>query len=379
LQDDRGELPVSHVVTAYQPRYYPRLHYLARARQADTFVVLDDVQFRRGSPQHRAPVDHHGETWLTVPVEQEGSYVAIDEAVVDMSDPWVAEHLRLLEKAYGEGVADLRPFYERLCPSIPDPDALWEAATTSSDSSPTLDGASASDERLGDRLDAFRQAEAALRRTPVDGERLRREKNLIADRIGRRKGEDPEADVSALVERSREIDDELAALTERRETRDRRLVAVAEALAGRETTPESARGADEEMPVETLPVEELWNLEGVDPAEVVGEVRLVDLTVPLLGELLRRFEVDSEVVRSSEMAVTHPGDASEYLADLTEALGGDAYLSGAVGYENYLDDAPFERRGLDVLVQDWTPPWDGGNVCALEVLFGADDPGRYVR
>lgn len=31
---------MGRIVTGHQPRYYPRLHYLARAQQADAFVIF---------------------------------------------------------------------------------------------------------------------------------------------------------------------------------------------------------------------------------------------------------------------------------------------------------------------------------------------------
>lgn len=45
---------------------------------------------------------------------------------------------------------------------------------------------------------------------------------------------------------------------------------------------------------------------------------------------------------------------------------------------HYLARSPFDDRGLDVIVQDWTSTWPGGNVCALDVLFAAD-PDRLSQ
>lgn len=350
---------MAHVVSAYQPRYYPRLHYLARARQADTFVILDDVRFKRRSPQHRAPLGLDGEEWLTIPVRGSGSATRIDEAIVDMSLPWIGTHLSTLERRYGDDATSLRPFYERLAVSIPTVDALREMGGELRRST--------DDETLTNRLEAFSRADDAFRDVQTTEETLRQKKNQIDAEIGERKRDDPTADISDLVERSKEIDERLGVVRERRRERNRRLVAVAAVLDRDETT------------LDWMPVEKLWHLEGVNPEELLHDVKLVDVTVPLLMELLEKFDVTSRVVRSSETDVVHPGDASEYLARLTDALGGDCYLSGSVGYENYLDESPFDDRGQDVIVQDWTPSWEDGNVCALEVLFGCDDPGQYIR
>jgi len=213
-------------VAVYQPRYYPRLHYLARAQMVDMFVLYDDVEFSRQSPQHRAQIDFGGKTWLTVPVKHTGNETRIDEAEIDMDQRWRSTHTNTLMAKYGGSAAsEFEPFYNAL------------------------------------NMDA----------------------------------------------------------------------------------------------------------------------RLVDLTIPLIHDLFDRFKVETEVIRSSAINFDRTDDPSENLARLVRELGGEVYVSGGRGYENYLDETPFNERGIDVTVQDWTPLWDDGNVCALDVLFKADHPPKYVR
>lgn len=213
-------------VAVYQPRYFPRLHYLARVNQSDVFVLLDDVEFSRRSRQHRAEISVGSKNWLTIPVVHEGEDIDINEAIVDTSDRFAKKHYRTLQHKYGSKTELLEPFYE-------------------------------------------------------------------------------------------DITDQ------------------------------------QELP-------------------------LVDVTVPTLLELLEQFDVSTEVIRSSELPVAHPGDPSEYLARLVTEVDGSEYISGKKGYRNYLDEAPFERHGLEITVQDWTPAWDDGNVCCLDVLFGAENPANHI-
>lgn len=214
------------VVAVYQPRYLPRLHYLARARAADAFVLLDDVEFSRRSRQHRAELRHGDRRWLTVPVRHAGEDVAIVDAEVDADSRWAEKHYRTLRHEYGGEADRFEPLYDR-----------------------------------------FSEAET---------------------------------------------------------------------------------------------------------------LRLAEVTVPTLRSLFEAFGVGADVRRSSAMAVPRPADASAYLARLVAALDGGVYLAGRRGYREYLDLAPFDERGVDVRVQDWTPRWPEGNVCALDVLFGADDPAAHV-
>lgn len=355
---------MSELVAAYQPHYYPRLHYLARAQQADVFVIYDDVKFCRRSRHHRASIDDDSDEWLTIPVKHAGVVKNITDARVDMSAPWPARHLRTIVETYGSEAEELAPFYQRLCPALVDIETLRQ--------NPDRIAAHVDDSDANELIAECLRLDAAWRerKREYDVAELRERKTRLDERISERKQADPTADIDDLLADATSVDRQLEeAEAARRSAKTRRNGALVELSTSLE------RGAD----VDRLPMHELWTVDGVDPEEWAPEVRLADVTVPLVEELLDRFDVDTRVIRSSELAIDHPGDASEYLARLTGYLGGDCYLSGGVGYENYLDEEPFDDRGLDVMVQDWTTTWDDGNVCALDVLYNAEDPGRYVR
>lgn len=213
-------------IAVYQPRYYPRLHYFARAQMVDMFVIYDDVEFSRQSPQHRAQIEFGGKTWLTIPIKHTDNDTLIMNAEIDMNRHWRRTHVNTLKAKYGgDAAAQFEPFYE----------------------------------------------------------------------------------------------------------------------------------------------------------ELDGEARLVELTVPILLELFDRFDIESDIVRSSRVDFERTDDASKNLARLVEKLDGSEYVSGGRGYRNYLDESPFDERGIAVNVQDWNPKWDDGNVCSLDVLFDSDDPATHVQ
>jgi WbqC-like protein family len=61
----------SSVCAIHQPNLFPRWVTLAKLLAADTWVVLDDVQFCRNDYQHRARLgnsDGHSRQWLVLPV-----------------------------------------------------------------------------------------------------------------------------------------------------------------------------------------------------------------------------------------------------------------------------------------------------------------------
>lgn len=347
---------MGRIVSGHQPQYYPPLHYFARVQQADVFFLYDDVQFSRGSLQHRVFIRDGSRDWLTIPVRNTGIDTVITDARIDMATPWPARHIRALVEQYGEDARELAPFYERLCPPVVDPEALRETPDRF-------------DTAERGRLEEWGRLDEKWRTHRTKLRALQQAKYRLAAEIGRQKRVDPTAAIDELIAAAEAI----TAKLERAENtsravhtrRDRALLDISRALDG-------------STAIDELPMAKRWEL-ALDPVEWMGDVKLVDLTIPLLEDLFRRLEITTTIVRSSELPVERADDPSEYLARLTEHLGGDRFLSGGVGYAAYLDEAPFEARGLEVTVQDWTPTWDEGDVCVLDVLYGAEDPSHYIR
>jgi hypothetical protein len=85
---------------------------------SDVFVVLDTVQFPRGTTwttRNRFKNDQ-GTLWLTVPVWKKGlGLQRIDQVGICHEFPWVAKHLASLKAAYARApyLADHMPFIEK--------------------------------------------------------------------------------------------------------------------------------------------------------------------------------------------------------------------------------------------------------------------------
>lgn len=89
----------------HQPNLFPRLSTFAKLYTADTWVVLDDVQFTRGAYQQRcrlaATDDPAHQQWLTVPVHlPHGRETPVNQ--VQVVDPPATRHRmhRLLQQYY---------------------------------------------------------------------------------------------------------------------------------------------------------------------------------------------------------------------------------------------------------------------------------------
>jgi hypothetical protein len=85
-----------------QPGYLPWLGYFDLMSRADTFVILDDVQYTvrdwRSRNRIKTP---DGVMWLTIPVQAKGvREKLIKDVAVDNSQLWQRKHLKNLESFY---------------------------------------------------------------------------------------------------------------------------------------------------------------------------------------------------------------------------------------------------------------------------------------
>lgn len=80
---------------------------------------------------------------------------------------------------------------------------------------------------------------------------------------------------------------------------------------------------------------------------------LVDLNMEIINLLKDIFEIKSKIILSSELGLR--SKSTTRLAEITEILNGDIYLSGPAG-RNYLDVSIFEKKEIKVEYQDFEHP-----------------------
>lgn len=87
------------VVSCNQPAYLPWMGYFDRIAKSDVHVVLDHVQFEKGSYTNRCRIKQRDgrEMWLTIPVEKGKP---INRTRVS-GQAWVRKHREALSQAYG--------------------------------------------------------------------------------------------------------------------------------------------------------------------------------------------------------------------------------------------------------------------------------------
>jgi hypothetical protein len=103
------------LLAAHQPQYLPWLGYFDKMDQADLFVLLDDVQFKKNECQNRNRIPSGGEwQYLTVPVRHKFPQTIQEVVIADQK--WQKSHLRTLEQTYSkcDGLEAERPLLEVL-------------------------------------------------------------------------------------------------------------------------------------------------------------------------------------------------------------------------------------------------------------------------
>src|SRR3990167_7147776 len=95
------------ILCASQPCYLAWMPFLDRIAQADLFVVLDAVQFEKGSYINRNKIPMDGkDKWLTVPV-----YASLGTTIADTricEGPWWKKHEGRVRHAYSKTCEKLR-------------------------------------------------------------------------------------------------------------------------------------------------------------------------------------------------------------------------------------------------------------------------------
>ena len=101
--------------------------------------------------------------------------------------------------------------------------------------------------------------------------------------------------------------------------------------------------------------------------------KLIDLNMNLIHFLMKAFKIDTKILYASDLGFT--SKSTERLLEITDALGGDVYLSGPKG-RDYMDVSLFEKKGIKVEFQNFKHPtykqrYEGfvPNMASIDALF----------
>lgn len=93
------------IVSANQPYFFPYPGFFYKTHRSDVFVILDDVQFPRGTTwtTRNRFKNHQGSLWMTLPVKKKGLGLQKINAVrICYDGRWGKKHLESLRNAYAK-------------------------------------------------------------------------------------------------------------------------------------------------------------------------------------------------------------------------------------------------------------------------------------
>ena len=97
--------PKKMILSVNQPYFFPFPGFFLKAYLSDIFVILDNVQFPRGTTwitRNRFKNDR-GTLWMTIPVLKKGlGLQLINHVKIYHEDRWARKHLASLKSAYGK-------------------------------------------------------------------------------------------------------------------------------------------------------------------------------------------------------------------------------------------------------------------------------------
>lgn len=114
--------------------------------------------------------------------------------------------------------------------------------------------------------------------------------------------------------------------------------------------------------------------------ELNQDISLGEFTVPLLRKIINIFDINIQIRLASEVEIEYiKGNASRYLARVTDYFNCDTYYCGRNAYDSYLDKEEFKSRGIEISIQRWESSWSSGNVNCLDVIYQSDMPQRHIK
>ncbi|MBN2062068.1 MAG: WbqC family protein, partial [Deltaproteobacteria bacterium] len=113
------------ILSASQPYFAPYPGFFDKILRSDIFVILDRVQFPRGTTwvsRNRFKSDQ-GAMWMTIPVRKKGlGLQRIDQVRIDHEGRWLRKHIASLKNSYRNApyFRDHFPFMEEIFLKMPE-------------------------------------------------------------------------------------------------------------------------------------------------------------------------------------------------------------------------------------------------------------------
>lgn len=106
------------IITIHQPEHLPWLGLFNKIAKAETFVILDSVQYEKNYFQNRNRIlGSNGVQWLSVPVStkghMEGTIATTEISLSGGNANWKEKYLRTVQQSYGK-----HPYFSEIYPVL---------------------------------------------------------------------------------------------------------------------------------------------------------------------------------------------------------------------------------------------------------------------
>ena len=105
------------IAVIHQPDFMPYLGFFDRLLKADIYVILDNVQYVRGTSRAWTSRDkiktQTGERWITVGTQKAPMGTPINQIILKEDNNWRKEHLNLFKENYRKA-----PYYNEIIPHL---------------------------------------------------------------------------------------------------------------------------------------------------------------------------------------------------------------------------------------------------------------------
>jgi hypothetical protein len=111
---------MSKTAVIHQPDFLSYLGFFHRLLHSDLYIVLDDVQFVKGTSQSWMNRDkiktQRGEQWLTINIKKAPSFTNINKILLSDTINWKKQNLDLIKQNYAKALYfdEVFPFIEKL-------------------------------------------------------------------------------------------------------------------------------------------------------------------------------------------------------------------------------------------------------------------------
>ena len=87
------------ILSVHQPNYFPYPGFFHKIKLSDIFVVLDNVQYAKGSNRNKI-ITSKGWTWITVPINKTHKFSRSSEVEINNEIDWSSLHWAKIRTSY---------------------------------------------------------------------------------------------------------------------------------------------------------------------------------------------------------------------------------------------------------------------------------------